>query len=161
MSSPPTRTPALVRGLSLVVVLAAIVVYLWPFGRSHAPAPAPHETASPAASAPVASAPAPAPAGWGEAVGFRSPAKLEEHFRKHGAEFRAASVEEYLRLAQALRDAPVGGEILEIVRDDGTRSRFDRATGAFLAFDPDGTIRTFFRPNDGLRYFQRQAGRPH
>ncbi len=161
MSSPPIRTPALVRGLSLVVVVAAIAVYLWPFGRSHAPAPAPHAATAPAASTPVASAPVPETAGWGEAVGFRSPAKLEEHFRKHGAEFRVASAEEYLRLAQSLRDAPVGGEILELVRDDGTRSRFDRATGAFVAFDADGTIRTFFRPNDGLRYFERQADRPH
>ncbi len=66
---------------------------------------------------------------------------------------------EYLRRAQMLRDAPVGDGVLEVRRPDGTRSRFDRATGAFIAFDGDGTIRTFFRPNDGEAYFRRQARR--
>ena len=51
--------------------------------------------------------------------------------------------------------------MLELRRPDGSVSRFDRASGAFLAFDADGTIRTFFKPNDGERYFERQAGRAH
>ena len=48
---------------------------------------------------------------------------------------------------------------LEAVRTDGVVTRFDRAQGAFLAFDRDRTIRTFFHPNDGERYFQRQLAR--
>jgi len=94
-------------------------------------------------------------------VGFRSRAQFNEHFQKHGAEFGHISREEYLRQAQILRDAPVGGNIEEIRRDDGTVSRFDRSTGAFLAFNRDGTIRTFFKPNDGEAYFRRQATRVH
>jgi pyocin large subunit-like protein len=38
-------------------------------------------------------------------------------------------------------------------------TRFDRASGGFVAFDGDGVIRTFFAPNDGERYFRRQARR--
>ena len=95
----------------------------------------------------------------GRRPGFRSRRLLEEHFAKHGAEFGDITIAEYLGRARALRDAPVGGDILEIRRDDGTTSRFDRATGSFLAFNPDGTIRTFFRPNDGEAYFRRQARR--
>ena len=68
---------------------------------------------------------------------------------------------QYLLAAQTLRDAPVGGDIEEIVRSDGTASRFDKASGAFIAFNHDGTIRTFFKPNDGERYFRRQAQRSH
>lgn len=94
-------------------------------------------------------------------VGFRSRAQLDEHFQKHGAEFGQITQAEYLRQAQRLRDAPVGGPIEEIRRDDGTVSRFDRSTGAFLAFNRDGTIRTFFKPNDGEAYFRRQASRVH
>ena len=92
-------------------------------------------------------------------AGFRSRQRLNEHFAKHGAEFGRVSRDEYLHLAQALRDTTVGGDILELRRDDGTVSRFDRTSGAFVAFDADGTIRTFFRPNDGEAYFQRQARR--
>lgn len=93
------------------------------------------------------------------AIGFRSPRRLEEHYAKHGSEFGDIAREEYLRRAQQLRDAPVGGDILELRRGDGTTSRFDRESGAFIAFDADGTIRTFFRPNDGEAYFRRQARR--
>jgi len=93
------------------------------------------------------------------AVGFADSRRLDEHFAKHGAEFGAISKQEYLRQAQALRDAPVGGPILEVVRGDGVRTRFDRRTGAFLAFNDNGVIRTYFRPNDGERYFRRQAER--
>ncbi len=97
--------------------------------------------------------------GYGANVGFRSRQRLTEHFEKHGAEFGNITIDEYLRRAQELRDARAGGDVLEIVRGDGVVSRFDRASGAFLAFDRDGTIRTFFRPNDGERYFKRQSRR--
>jgi pyocin large subunit-like protein len=89
--------------------------------------------------------------------GFRSRAQFDEHYEKHGAEFGKISQAEYLRLAQELRDAPVGGPILELKRQDGQFSRFDRRHGYFGAYNPDRTVRTFFIPNDGERYFQRQA----
>lgn len=92
-------------------------------------------------------------------IGFRTPQALDRHFAKHGREFRGYTRADYLTAAQRLRDRPVGGDILEVRRPDGTINRFDRRSGAFEAFDPDGTIRTFFRPNDGGAYFQRQARR--
>jgi len=104
-------------------------------------------------------APAAPPAEVLREAGFRDQQHLREHFQKHGAEFGAGSESEYLRLAQSLRDRPAGGEVLEAVRTDGVITRFDRSTGAFLAFDRDRTIRTFFRPNDGERYYTRQLAR--
>ena len=103
-----------------------------------------------------------APAGALHAgVGFHSRRQLGEHFAKHGADFAPMTVQQYLRAAQALRDAPVGGAVEEIRRADGTTSRYDRATGAFVAFNADGTIRTFFKPNNGEAYFRRQAQHLH
>jgi len=92
--------------------------------------------------------------------GFRSRAQFDQHYQKHGAEFGAISKAEYLRLAQELRDAPAGGPILEARRPSGEFSRFDRRHGYFGAYNRDGTIRTFFIPNNGERYFRRQATRP-
>jgi pyocin large subunit-like protein len=89
--------------------------------------------------------------------GFRSRRQFDEHFAKHGAEFGRITQAEYLARAQALRDAPVGGSILEAVTPDGIVSKFDRRTRAFGAYNPDRTIRTFFIPNAGERYFHRQA----
>jgi pyocin large subunit-like protein len=92
-------------------------------------------------------------------VGFADSRRLEEHYEKHGAEFGHISKQDYLRQAQLLRDAKAGGPVLETVRADRVTTRFDRETGAFIAFNPDGTIRTFFKPNDGERYYHRQASR--
>lgn len=91
--------------------------------------------------------------------GFRTRRQFEEHYQKHGREFGNISPQEYLRLAQALRDAPVGGPVLEAVKPGGIFTRFDRRTGYFGAYNPDRTIRTFFIPVNGERYFHRQARR--
>ncbi len=92
-------------------------------------------------------------------IGFRTRRNLDEHYQKHGREFGSISQEEYLQQAQTLRDSPAGGDILEAVRNDGVTTRFDRKAGTFLAFNPDFTIRTCFKPNDGERYFKRQLNR--
>lgn len=146
-----------------MVLLALIcAVSVWSFVRTEtARSPAPQvPTPSSAPSSTPYAPPAPPTAPSARTVGFRSTARLVEHFEKHGGEFGADSPAQYLRLAQQLRDAPAGGDILEVVRpSDRVVSRFDRGSGAFLAADPDGTIRTFFKPNDGEAYFRRQARR--
>ena len=96
---------------------------------------------------------------WGAGVGFADQRRLDEHFQKHGSEFGRITRLDYLHQAQLLRDTAVGGPVLETVRKDGVTTRFDRQTGAFIAFNPNGIIRTFFKPNDGERYYRRQAER--
>lgn len=91
--------------------------------------------------------------------GFRSARQFDDHYIKHGSEFGRISKQEYLRLAQQLRDAPKGGDVLEAVRADGVITRFQKKKGWFGAYNRDRTIRTFFIPNDGERYFWRQAKR--
>jgi pyocin large subunit-like protein len=109
----------------------------------------------------VAAAPGDAGTGktWGTRVGFVNERRLDEHYDKHGAEFGRITKQDYLHQAQLLRDAQPVGPVLETVRRDGVTTRFDRQTGAFVAFNADGTIRTFFKPNDGERYYKRQAER--
>lgn len=97
--------------------------------------------------------------GWGASVGFADQRRLDEHFGKHGAEFGRITKQDYLRQAQLLRDAKVGGPVLEAVRRDGVITRYDQQTGAFIAFNANGVIRTFFKPSDGERYWRRQAER--
>ena len=92
-------------------------------------------------------------------IGFVDQRRLDEHYAKHGAEFGRITKQDYLHQAQLLRDAEVGGPVLQTVRADGVTTRFDRQTGAFIAFNRNGTIRTFFKPNDGERYYRRQAER--
>jgi pyocin large subunit-like protein len=93
-------------------------------------------------------------------AGFRSKRSYDDHFAKHGREFGRITQPEYLILAQALRDAPVGGPILEARKSGGVFTKFDKRKGYVGAYNRDKTIRTFFVPNDGERYFWRQASRP-
>ncbi len=144
----------------LVVLLVFALIGLLYRSVTHVPAP-PREAGTTATPAPRAEPPATAAPISHSEIGFRSDERLREHFEKHGAEFGAASAADYLARAQALRDAPAGGDVLEETRADGVTCRFDRASGAFLAFDRDLVIRTYFRPNDGERYFRRQLEREH
>lgn len=141
----------------VLVILVAGTTWLLQRGRV-----APVESTPPPVVTPAAAPAAPAPSAVTRPdIGFRDRSHLEEHFQKHGAEFGRISLEEYLRAAQTLRDRPAGGDILESVRADGVVTRYDRGTGAFLACDRSGVIRTFFRPNDGEAYYQRQLKRGH
>lgn len=92
--------------------------------------------------------------------GFRSRQQLDDHYAKHGAEFGKITKSQYLQMAQEFRDLPKGGDVLEAVREDRVITRFHKKKGWFLAVNGDRTIRTFFVPNDGERYFWRQAKRP-
>jgi pyocin large subunit-like protein len=95
-----------------------------------------------------------------EKIGFKSERLFKEHFRKHGKEFGKVNQREYLLMAQQLRDRPLDMNILESVRrQDGVISRFDRKTGAFIAFERNLVIKTFFKPAEGERYFVRQPKR--
>lgn len=144
----------------LVLLVAAAVRLTQQYRGGSGPAPSsPATVPAPQGGTGAGAAPAPEAAPVNTAIGFRDAEHLHEHYQKHGAEFGRISEAEYLRLAQELRDRPAGGDILEAVRTDGVVTRFDRAQGAFLAFDRDRTIRTFFHPNDGERYFQRQLAR--
>jgi len=89
-------------------------------------------------------------------IGFASERLLAEHFRKHGREFGKISQQEFLLMAQDLRDRPLDMKILESVRRDKVVTRFDRRTKAFIAFERNLIIRTFFKPADGEKYFHRQ-----
>ena len=138
----------------LTAALAAVAIFLyWTQVSERGDRTAVRETAPTEAREPVAAK------GWGVGVGFADARRLDEHFEKHGAEFGRITKQDYLRQAQLLRDAQVSGPILETVRRDGVTTRFDRQTGAFIAFNPNGIIRTFFKPNDGERYYRRQAER--
>jgi hypothetical protein len=139
-------------GISLVVI-ACLAARSWYISSTHA------STLGVGAMPSSPAIPAHVPIDGRSQIGFRDPSRLFEHHEKDGAEFGVRSAEEYLHLAQQLRDRPVGGAVLEAVRRDGTVTRYDRASGVSLAFDADGTIRTFFRRNDGEAYIRRQLNR--
>lgn len=137
-----------------ILIAVALAVFLPQVVQRRAAVPAPATT-----SVGVGEAPEDAGAPEVEGIGFRSDDSAEDHYRKHGREFGTITIVQYVGLAQTLRDHPTSAQVIEGVRADGVVTRFDRSSGAFLAFDLDGTIRTFFKPSDGEAYFRRQLAR--
>ena len=84
---------------------------------------------------------------------------LADHFARHGADFRAKDADEYARMAWQFGQQARQGGLQVKVDDDGTRRVFDPKTGAFAAYNSDGTTKTYFKPNS-RDYFARQPGRP-
>jgi pyocin large subunit-like protein len=116
---------------------------------SSASPPAP--SAKPTASS-VVRPPPPARTTWGNV------ASLPDHFARHGRDFGAKSAEDYARMAwEFLQRAKAEG--LPAKQDEtGVLRVFDPKSGAFAAYNRDGTTKTFFKP--GSRdYFARQPGR--
>ena len=82
---------------------------------------------------------------------------LPDHFARHGADFGARSPEDYAAQAAAFL-ARARAEGLPAKRDaDGSLRIYDPATGAFGAYNANGTTRTYFKPGSPT-YFDRQPG---
>ena len=85
---------------------------------------------------------------------------LQDHFDRHGADFRAASPDDYARQAWAfLQRARSEGLPAKVDDTDGTLRVWDPKTGAFAAYNRDGTTKTYFKPGSP-DYFARQPGSP-
>jgi pyocin large subunit-like protein len=86
-----------------------------------------------------------------------APGQLERHFQKHGAEMGFTTAEDYLRAAQALVR---GGPDVETLRRGGGDTLFYKErTNEFAVLSSRNVIRTYFRPDDGRRYWERQKRR--
>ncbi|HEV2288629.1 MAG TPA: RHS repeat-associated core domain-containing protein [Candidatus Acidoferrales bacterium] len=95
-------------------------------------------------------------AGEAAEAGFADDSSLAAHFEKHGAEFGAKSEGEYEALAKDFLSGPKLEGVLEKVRPNGDILRYNPATNEFGVISKSGAIRTFFKPTNGLAYFNAQ-----
>jgi pyocin large subunit-like protein len=85
---------------------------------------------------------------------FSSEQALQDHFNKHGSEFGYSTKEEYLQGAINVIENPAS--LKEIEKEDGDIVYYLQSTNEIVFVSPSGTIRTYFRPDDGIDYFNRQ-----
>ena len=74
---------------------------------------------------------------------FKHSYDLKRHFVRHGAEFGAASADEYEKLADAFMKDPCPRDVLECIRTNGDRVRFDPKTATFAILTTAGHLATF------------------
>ncbi len=87
-------------------------------------------------------------------LSFRSIEFRTEHYNKHGAAMGFASPEEYERAAAAVVNG--GSALFKTEAEDGDGVYYIEATNDFVVVSTDGYIRTYFHPDDGIEYFNRQ-----
>ena len=85
---------------------------------------------------------------------FRNADLLEEHFKKHGIEMGFATEEEYQKAASDVANDPDSLHKLE--KDDGDDVYYLEETNEFVVISKDGFIRTYFCPDSGKKYFDKQ-----
>ncbi len=84
---------------------------------------------------------------------FRTYESYIDHFNKHGGDMGYATAEDYLAGANKVI---LADDVLSKFQDDGDTAYFLESTREFAVVSPDGYIRTYFKPDDGIDYFNRQ-----
>ena len=85
-----------------------------------------------------------------------NPETLQDHFDRHGGDFNAKNPQDYARMANELYEAR--GQYQVKVDDRGLFRIYDPDTNSFGAYNKNGSTRSFFKPDAGQAYFDRQPG---
>lgn len=85
---------------------------------------------------------------------FRNSSLRNSHYEKHGVEMGFASAEEYEKAAAAVAANPKA--LHKVEKEDGDDVYYVEDTNEFVVVSTDGYIRTYFCPDSGIRYFERQ-----
>ena len=85
---------------------------------------------------------------------FRSSRLLNEHYQKHGIEMGFSSASAYEKAASDVINNP--DALCKREKEDNDFVFYVVATNEFVVLSTDGYIRTYFLPNAGKAYFDRQ-----
>lgn len=85
---------------------------------------------------------------------FRSDSLWESHYDKHGIDMGFADKEAYLAAANAVIANP--DTLHKIEGEDGDDVYYLEETNEFVVVSTDGYLRTYFLPDDGIDYYNRQ-----
>lgn len=87
-------------------------------------------------------------------ITFRNEKLLNSHYEKHGIEMGFASAKDYERAAAAVVSNPEALHKKEA--EDGDDVYYIESTNEFVIVSTDGYIRTYFNPDAGISYYNRQ-----
>lgn len=89
---------------------------------------------------------------------FRSEKLLNQHFEKHGSEFEEdfnyQTAIDYEKGANNVINNPHA--LFKYEAEDGDSVYYIEASNEFVILSTDGYIRTYFRPTNGIDYFNKQ-----
>lgn len=87
-------------------------------------------------------------------ISFCTVGGLDQHYEKHGREMGYASPEDYEQATAQVVEAPDTMHKPESEDDDTVY--YQQSGNNFVVMSDRGCIRTYFRPDDGIDYYNRQ-----
>ena len=90
----------------------------------------------------------------GEAYTFRTPELRLSHFTKHGIDMGFTTQEAYEEAASRVVNNP--NALHKTEAEDGDDVYYIEDTNEFVVLSTDGYIRTYFNPDNGKAYFDKQ-----
>ena len=91
---------------------------------------------------------------WEPSYRFRSKSLLNSHYEKHGEEMGFESARAYEEAASRVVENE--NSLQKVEDEDGDRVYYLESSNEFVIVSTDGYIRTYFYPEDGLDYYNRQ-----
>ncbi len=85
---------------------------------------------------------------------FRNSKLLNQHYDKHGKEMGFASAADYEKAASDVVNDP--SALHKTEKEDGDDIYYIEATNDFVVVSTDGYIRTYFWPDSGKKYYDKQ-----
>ena len=85
---------------------------------------------------------------------FRNDDLLDQHYEKHGIDMGFESAEEYEAAASDVINNPEA--LYKEEAEDGDGIYYIEETNEFVVLSTDGYIRTYFLPDAGKKYFDKQ-----
>lgn len=85
---------------------------------------------------------------------FRTKKQRDQHYEKHGIDMGFASADEYRKAASDVVNDPTALHKTE--KEDGDDVYYIEATNEFVIVSKDGYLRTYFKPDKGKAYYDRQ-----
>lgn len=117
--------------------------------------PKPEKTAKPTATPKVTATPKPENTASAETtLKFRSKKLLDQHYEKHGKDMGFANAKDYEAAAAAVVANP--DALHKIEKEDGDDIYYLEETNEFVVVSTDGYLRTYFLPDSGIKYYNKQ-----
>ena len=106
-------------------------------------------------------------AGRGGKSGWGDSSTLPDHFQRHGLDFGAKTEEEYVQKAVDFLDRAEKDGLPRKVDENGITRAYDPKSNTFGSYNPDRTIKTFYKPDPSIHglptnidYWAAQPGNP-
>lgn len=90
---------------------------------------------------------------------FVSGAILKAHAEKHLNQYGNVSINEYIEIARKLLQSEPSDDIMALTRSDASISKYRISTNDFVVGTWDGKIKTLFKPETGMDYWNYELER--